>query len=433
MVNRRRGLLGQLRRAGPGTRANSLEVFFDLVFVFVFFSIARVTSENLTPVGLYHGLLILALLWWCWCSHMVVANWLRLGEGIGPLVVFPVMIATFTIALIIPQAFVGDTSGFDAPLVLAVCYLVVRALHLVLHWYSARDDPVLRRQILHYALPLVSATTVLFIAGLIPSEFHGLDEVTFRTLLWTIVVVIEYAAGRFLSVSHWGLASAGHWVERFELIIIVGLGETIISVGLGTSLTDRTETWPMFIGTALGIGITASLWWAYFDIVAPAAHKAMHGTHDLPRIRLARDAYVYLHLPMIAALILLSLGDKELIHQLSSEHLPLDEPQQGPGVYLAYGGVILFLLGHMAFQARILGTLSWTRVGAVVLLGALIPLAVVLPALAALGLLALVCFAVVISEVVIFADSRHELRESALQEAKVHEDRESEWRRDRYE
>lgn len=432
-MNRRRGLLGQLRRASPGTRANSLEVFFDLVFVFVFFSIARVTSENLTPSGLYHGLLILALLWWCWCSHMVVANWIRLGEGIGPLVVFPVMIATFTIALIIPQAFAGETSGFDAPLVLAICYLIVRSLHVVLHWYSARDDPVLRRQILHYALPLMSTTTLLFIAGLIPARFHGIDEVTFRTLLWTIAVVIEYGAGRFLSVSHWGLASAGHWVERFELIIIVGLGETIISVGLGTDLSGRTETWPMFIGTALGIGITASLWWAYFDIVAPAAHQVMHGTHDLPRIRLARDAYVYLHLPMIAALILLSLGDKEMIHQLSSEHIPLAERQQGPGVALLYGGVILFLLGHLAFQARILGTVTWTRVGAILVLGALIPAAIVLPSLAAIGMLAVVCVALVIAEVVIFAESRHVLRESALQEATVHEDRETEWRRDRYE
>ncbi|WP_329100983.1 low temperature requirement protein A [Micromonospora sp. NBC_01699] len=422
-----------LRKVAPGARVERLEVFFDLVFVFAFFNIARVVSSDLSVDGLIRGLLVLALLWWCWCSHMICANRVRLSEGVAPVVIFVVMAATLAIALSIPEAFADAPGGVNGSLIFAGCYLVIRGLHLMLYWLAAHDDPGMRRQLHRFAIPMLVATALLVAASLVPRELFGLNHVTIATILFALAVAVEYGVGPFIGVSGWTVASAGHWVERFELIIIIALGETIISVGVGSDLIGRPVTWPALVAAALGISLTATLWWAYFDIIGTAAQQTMHATHGPQRVRLARDAYIYLHLPMITALILLALGAEELLAHLGVRHIDVGAPQPGPGVPLIYSGVALFFLGHLFFQLSILGTVAWSRVATIVLLIALIPLAVHLPALAAMALLAIVCITLVIVEVLVFSGARRALREADRQERTAHEERETDWRRERYE
>lgn len=425
---------GGLHLIRPGTRVDRLEIFFDLVFVFAFYNITRVTAGELTGHGLVAGLLLLALLWWAWCSHMVLANRIRLGEGVAPPVMFVAMAAVFTAALTIPQAFSDQPGGLPGPLLIAGCYLVIRGLHVALYRVASAAEPAGHPRLSSLAVPPAVATVLLVGAGLVP--YLGQPaRVTFgwQVGCWVAALGVEYAAGYTLANSGWAVLSANHWVERFELILMIALGELIVSVGVGSDLIDRPVTWPAVVGAGIAVAITAALWWAYFDLVAPAALQAFHAAgRGLHRTALARDAYVYLHLPMIAGLILTALGLEEVLHHLGTTEVDLGAPLAGPAMPLAYGGVAVFLLAHLGFQLRILGTVTLTRVAAIATLGALVAVAVRVPALLGLGLLGAVCVALVGVEFVLLRGSRRQLREASLRERMTHEARESAWRRRRY-
>jgi low temperature requirement protein LtrA len=411
-----------------------LELFFDLVFVFAFFNVTRVLAERVSAAALVHSLLVLALLWWSWCTHTLLANRVRLGEGVAPMVMFVAMPAVFLMALSISQAFVDQPGGLSGPLIFAGCYFAVRALHLAFHWYGAREDPAERRQLLRAGTPLVVAVALLVVAGLLPGRVDGVHQIDGRLVLWALAVLVEYATGFALGLWGWRLASAGHWVERYDLIVIVAFGELIISLGIGSGLIGgRAIGWPTIAASVLGIAITVMLWWAYFDIVAPGALMKMHRTRGRPRIALARDAYIYLHLPIIAGLILVALGGEEYLRYVGHRYPDLSVPLPGPGVPVLYAGVVLYLLGHLAFQLRILHNVTWTRVVAVVVITALIPAGMSIPVLVSLGLLTVLLLALVAAELVFFAETRRTLREASLEERLAHEARETEWRRRRYE
>jgi low temperature requirement protein LtrA len=425
---------GGLHLIRPGARVDRLEIFFDLVFVFAFYNIARVTAGELTGHGLIAGMLVLALLWWAWCSHMVLANRVRLGEGVAPLVMFVAMAAVFTAALAIPQAFDQRSGGPPGPLLLAGCYLVIRGLHVALYWLASAGDPAGHPPLSRLVAPPLTAVALLVGAGLVP--YLGYSDGTAFALqvgFWLAALVVEYAAGYALANWGWAVLSANHWVERFELILMIALGELLVSIGIGSDLIDRPVTWPAVLGASFAVAITAALWWTYFDLVAPAAIQAFHATaHGRPRTRLARDAYVFLHLPMIAGLILTALGIERVLNHLGTPGARPGEPMADLAIPLAYGGVGLYLLAHLGFQLRTLGTVTGTRIAAIVVLAAAIPVADRVPAMAGLGMLAAICVLLVVGELLLLGESRRLLRESALRERLTHEARESAWRRRRY-
>ncbi|MFY1637934.1 low temperature requirement protein A [Solwaraspora sp. WMMB335] len=426
---------GGLHLVRPGARVDRLEIFFDLVYVFAFYNITRVTAGELTGRGLIAGMLVLALLWWAWCSHMVLANRVRVGEGSAPLAMFMAMAAVFITSLSIPQAFIDEPGGLPGPLVVPCCYLLIRGLHLTLYWFAARTaQEAARPRWLRLFTPPLLATSLLVVAGLIP--YHGFaPDTAFRlqAACWLAALAVEYAAGFALAGKGWAVLSANHWVERFELILMVALGELIISIGVGSDLIDRPITWPAVFGAGFAVAVTAAVWWLYFDLVAPAAVQAFHASaHGEPRTRLARDAYAYLHLPMIAGLILVALGMEEVLHQLGTPDIDLAAPVDGPAVPLAFGGLALFLLSHLGFQLRTLGTVTGSRVVAIAGLAVTAPVAVRIPALAGLALLTGVCVCLVLAELVLLSGSRRRLRRESLRERLTHEARESAWRRRRY-
>ncbi|MGW4462728.1 low temperature requirement protein A [Micromonospora sp. NPDC004704] len=419
----------RIRAAGEGTRVNRLELFFDLVFVYAFFNIARATTDNLTGIGLLHALLIISLLWWCWIAYAWAGNSIRASEGMVPAVLFTVMAAIFVVALTISEAFVDIPGGLSGPLVFACCYFVIRILFVVLQWHVVVDQPLLRAQLSRVSLTIVVSTAFLLLAALVPPHLPEGSARTWTQIgFWMLAIVAEYGSGYLGAPRGWRIASADHWAERFSLILLVAFGELIISVGVGGTQLPHPITWPLVIAAVLGIVVTAALWWAYFDIVALAAEQALHAAHGLQRVILARDAYIYLHLPMIAGLMLLSLGGKEALKHIGDPKVS-HGPMHPIAVTLLYGGMILYLLGHLGFQLRMLGTVTWTRVGAVVLTSALIPLAIQVPGLLALGLLAAVSVALVGSELVLLAGSRRSIREAVLEERLASEARETAWRR----
>ncbi|MGW4500389.1 low temperature requirement protein A [Micromonospora sp. NPDC004336] len=421
--------LGPAVAVAPGARVDRFEVFFDLVFVFSFFIITRATAANVTGQQLLHALLVLTVLWWVWVVHCVVATRVRLGEGFVPALMVVGMAALFCFALSLPQAF-GDVRDVAAgPMVVALSYLVIRLVHLLLYWHVARERPGERRMLLKYSPELVTSTLLLTAAALIPPQIDDPGRAALvRDGLWIGVVVLQYGMGLVAGAWGWTVASAEHWTERYDLILIIALGESVISVGVGSNLLGQPPTWPAVAAAVLGIFFTAALWWAHYDVIGPAARIALHAAEGRSRVAMARDAYAYLHLPMIAGIIVFSLGAEEIVHTVADPAVPVSEPVAGPGVALLFGGVLCFLCANMLFQLRTLHTLSWTRAGTVVVLAAALPVGYRLPGLATLALLTAICVGLVAVEAVVMADSRRALREAVFEERTTHEAHEAAWR-----
>ncbi|SBT45096.1 low temperature requirement protein A [Micromonospora auratinigra] len=424
-----RGRLGPAVPVAPGARVDRFEVFFDLVFVFSFFIITRATALQITGGALLHALLVLAVLWWSWVVHSVVATRVRLGEGFVPVLMTLGMAALFCFALSLPNAFRDPRGNAAGPIVAAVSYTVLRMVHLLLYLHAVRDSPNERRQLMRFAPEVIGSTLLLGVAALVPPQLDGLASASLvRDGLWAAVVVLQYSTGMIAGTWGWGVASAEHWTERYDLILIIALGESVISVGVGSNLLGQPPTVPAVAAATLGIFFTAALWWVHYDMIGPAARIALHTAKDGPRVAMARDAYAYLYLPMIAGIILFALGAETIVHQIADPSMPEHLPPHGPGVPLLFGGVICYLCGNMLFQLRTLRTLSWTRVGAVLLLAVSIPVASHLPALAALALLTAICVGLVVAEVVIFDEGRRALRGLVFEERASHEAHEAAWR-----
>lgn len=424
-----RGRLGPAVPVAPGARVDRFEVFFDLVFVFSFFIITRATALQVNGGALLHALLVLAVLWWSWVVHSIVATRIRLGEGFVPVLMTVGMAALFTFALSLPNAFRDPRGNAAGPIVAAISYTVIRGVHLLLYLHAVRDSPKERRQLLRFTPELVGSTLLLGVAALIPPKIDDLfSAAAVRDGLWAFVVLLQYSTGLVAGTWGWGVASAEHWTERYDLILIIALGESVISVGVGSNLLGQPPTWPAVTAAVLGIFFTAALWWAHYDMVGPAARIALHAAEDGPRVAMARDAYGYLFLPMIAGIILFALGAEMIVHQVADPHVAQHLPALGPGVPLLFGGVICYICGNMLFQFRTLRTLSWTRVAAVLLLAVSIPVAAHLPALAALALLTAITIGMVAAEVVVFDEGRRALRGLVFEERTSHEAHEAAYR-----
>jgi low temperature requirement protein LtrA len=283
---------------------------------------------------------------------------------------------------------------------LAVAFAVVRAVHLGVYAVAAVGDAGLRRQLLRTALPVGVAAVLLVVGALL----GGVAQ----TGLWALALVVDYT-GVYLAGTDWRLPSPRHFAERHGLIVIIALGESIIAVGVGVA--DLPVTVPIIGAALLGLGVSVALWWLYFDVVAPVAERVLSGRDGVDRVRLARDSYTYLHFPMIAGIIYLALGLKKVAEYVGdTEHHALTDPLKGVGLWALYGGVAVYLLAHLAFRLRNVGSINRPRaVVAVVLL--LAPLgAQYLPALAALAVLALVLGVLIAFEVVRYAEARAAVR-----------------------
>ncbi|MCM0676748.1 low temperature requirement protein A [Micromonospora phytophila] len=432
----RRGAGGRwptgIRPSAPGARATRLELFYDLVFVFAFLNVTTLTAGNPTPGGLVQCLIVLALLWWCWTAFAAFGNVVRTDQGVVPLVGFATTAAAFVFALAMPQAFRDNPGGLNGPLVFAVCYFLVRASQVAAFGWVARGDPVLRRQWLLLSVPVVIATGLILTASTLPQRFvEGSAEVGLRLGLWIAAIAVEYGVGLVLRGTGWTVISAGHWAERHALIVLVALGESVIALGLGPGLiAGLSLTWPIIIGAVLGIAVVAGLWWAYFDTLALALEQALHRTRDVDaRVALARDAYTYLHLPLVAGIILFALGLKGLLDEGADPSNPAwGLPLPGFDLLALYGGVALYLLGLVALGWRALRALRWPSIGFVLLLAASAPLAARLPELIALGLLGVVVVALTAVQTAADAPLRGRVRQVALQEQYAAEADQTRWR-----
>ncbi|MFR9777650.1 low temperature requirement protein A [Micromonospora sp. MS34] len=422
-----------VQRAAPGSRTTRLELFFDLVFVFAFINVTSLTATDPTPLKLYRGLLVLALLWWCWTGFARAGNAVRGDQGLLPVIGFVTVTATFLLVLSIPGSFVDTPGGLYGPLVFAGCYFVIRAVQLTVFAWVDWGDPVRRRSLLPRAALPVTSTALLVAAGTVPQRLSDQTlAVVVQLALWTVALLVEYVGGVTLGRSWWVVLSAGHWAERHALMVLIALGESIIALGLGARFfTQLPLTLPVVVGAVLAIMVIATLWWAYFDTLAAAIEQTLHHARDpATRLRLTRDVYTFLHLPMIAGIIFFALTLKDLLAEAAQAGSPpWGVPLGGFWVSVFYGGVALYLLSIAGCAFLALHVVRRPLVVAVLVLVVAAPPAALLPELVALGLLAVITLVAVAAETMSEKGLRRRARRLALEEQRAAEVDLSRWRR----
>jgi low temperature requirement protein LtrA len=358
-----------------------LELFFDLVFVFAITQVSGFVSDDATWTHLVEGLAILAVLWWAWVSYAWLGNTAASDDGAIRVALLSAMGAMLIVSLAVPGAFADDG------LIFGVAYLTVRLLHLGAYALLARDDPTLRGLVGRLASTAVPGAALLVLGG-------ALDG-TPRALCWIAALAVDYGGLAMRGVEGWRVQPS-HFAERHGLIIIIALGESIVSLDLDARVVT---------GALLGVAISAALWWAYFDVVAIVAERRLRESPPADQVRIARDSYTYLHLPMVAGIVVFAVGAKRTL-EVSGE-LP------AVPAWALCAGVALYLVALSAFKRRNIGSWNQPRLVAAGTLVALAPLATALPALLALTLVALIACALIAYEVTAYSEARERIRHAA--------------------
>jgi low temperature requirement protein LtrA len=367
-------------------RVTPLELFFDLVFVFAITQVTGYLADHPTWIGLLQGLLILMALWWAWASYAWLTNWLNPEEGAVRLAMFGSMAAMLIVSLAVPNAF-----GVDG-VVFGVAYFLVRVLDLVLYAISGRGDRELFRAILRITPGAVLGPALLIVAGF--------TEGTTQIAIWVIALAIDYTWVLIGGGRGWRV-SPEHFVERHGLIVIIAIGESIVAIGVGAAGVELDAA--TITAAILGVVVAATLWWSYFDWVIFVAQSRLAEATGERRALLARDLYTYLHLPMVAGIILFALGMKKTL-----EHV--DVPLELIPAIGMCGGLALYMAAHVATRLRIRGGWGHGRPTATVLLVALTPVATMVPALAALALVTAVCVGLIAYEAIRYRYARSWIR-----------------------
>src|SRR5206468_1363783 len=233
-----------------GHRVTPLELFFDLVVVFAITQVTSFLSHSPTWGGFLRGLLLLGALWWAWSAYAWLTNTLDPEEGAVRLAVLAAVAAMLVVSLAAPGAFGPDGVIFG------VAYLVLRALHVVLFAIAGRGDRDLFRAVVRILPPATLAPALLVVAGFL----HGSGQLA----LWGAALAIDYLGPVVGHMRGWRV-SPEHFVERFGLIVIIALGESIVAIGVGAAGLPLKGD--VIAAALLGIAVAACLWWSYFDWV----------------------------------------------------------------------------------------------------------------------------------------------------------------------
>jgi low temperature requirement protein LtrA len=365
-------------------RVAPLELFFDLVFVFALTQVTLLMSNKPTWEGLGEGMLVFVALWWAWAAYAWLTNYIAAEEDLERMLVFAAMGAMLLAALAVPGAF-----GDDA-LLFAVAYAAVRCLHIFI-FAEANEDVDIGQAIRRLSVTALPAPLLLVVAALLGG--------TAQAVIWIVALVIDLGGPYVFGVSGFRV-SAGHFAERFGLIVIIALGESIVAIGAGL---ESAVDGGVLVAAALGLVVACALWWSYFDWMALDAEDRLRRARGDTRAIMARDSYAYMHIPMVAGIVLVALGVKKTIGDVG-------EPLKTVPAVALFGGIALYYAGHIGFRFRNTRTLYRGRLVAFVVAVALIPVAADLDAGVALGVAAALTSAVIVYEVFRYSTARHEIR-----------------------
>jgi low temperature requirement protein LtrA len=368
-------------------RAVPLELFFDLVFVFAITQVTSLLASDVTWSGLGRGIAVLALLWWAWVGYSWLGSAIDPEEGWLRVAFFAAMAAMFVVALATADAF-----GASAP-TFAVAYFCVRALHVAVFVIVSSGDRAFRRAIWSMAPSFVIGPALLIVGSFVSGPTRG--------ALWAVAIIIDYGGALLGGSQGWRL-SPSHFAERHGLIVIIALGEAIVSVGFGVA-DGRGVSAELVIVALLVVAVAAAFWWMYFDIVAIVAERKLHELEGVDRNRMARDSFSYLHLPMVVGIVLVALASKKIAVLPGKELSDVTSAALG-------GGAAMYVLTLSLLRRRNMGRFNVQRLIAASVLTADIVLIRALPGAAALASVVAICWALVAYESISNAELRRQIR-----------------------
>ena len=370
------------REARVEQRATTLELFYDLVFVFAVTQVSHLLLGHLTWEGAGQAAMVLLVVWWSWNYTTWVTNELDPSSIVVRLLLIALMLASLLMAIAIPEAF-----GAKA-LLFAASYVAIQVGRHTFLTFVAADRGTIERERAARILTWFVAAGVLWIAG-------ALADGSARTVLWLVALALDYGAplvtfwvpGRpRLRPEAWEVGTA-HFAERFQLFIIIALGESIVITGATTAELDLTTARV----TAFGLAFlsTAALWWLYFNLVATIAERRLAQAEH--RTLLARDAYTYLHVTIVAGILLSAVGD-ELVIAHPTDELPNAE------LTAVVCGPALYLIAHVALRLRMTHTIGTRRLAGAIACLAVGAIGTFCPALVVAALLLGVLVAVIVAD-----------------------------------
>ena len=369
-----------------GAQVTPLELFFDLVFVLALTQCTQLMADDPTWEGVAKAMLVLGVVWWAWVGYAWLTSVVDPEEGAVRLVILAATAAFLVVSLCVPEAFDADA------LVFALAYAAVRSLHILLFLVASRDQPSLRSSTLGLAASTALASGLLLAAAFTDGWVQG--------ALWVLALLLDMGGPFFFGVEGWQLMPH-HFAERHGLIIIIALGESIVAIGAGV---EGDVDLGIVVAAVLGATVASAQWWLYFDIVALVAERRLANARPgREQNAVARDSFSYLHLPMVAGIVLVALGMKKTLGHV-------EDPLKAVPAVALLGGAAVYLLSHVAFRWRNVHRFSTQRLIAAVVAVALIPAALELPALATVAILAALLSALIVYETFRFAELRDRMR-----------------------
>src|SRR3954471_11886313 len=354
-ADNQRGALFRSPAPHQHSRVTYAELFFDLVFVFAVTQVSHTLLGRLTPLGLAQTTLLFLAVWWVWVYTSWITNWLNPELTPVRILLFALMLGGLVLSTSIPQAFESRGLWF------ACAYAAMQVGKTVFLCLSTPRSRTLARMNAIRITVWLSASAIFWIAG-------GLAEGHIRLALWALALAIEYIspAVRFWipkygasQVAEW-VVEGGHMAERCAGFIIIALGESIVVTGATfADLAWTTATVGAFVSAFVS---SLAMWWIYFHKGAEAGSELISKANEPGR--LARLAYTYLHMPIVAGIILSAVAD-ELVLQHPAGHSDLNM------VLSAIGGPLLFLLGTILFKHTIRGWLQLSHGAGIAALGIL--------------------------------------------------------------
>jgi low temperature requirement protein LtrA len=319
--------------------------------------VSTLLAQDLTWPGLARAMLVLALVWWAWSAFVWAANADDPGSGHVRPVLLVGTVLIFICALAIPEAYGRSSVVFTAS------YVCVRLLHLLHYWDVSRRGHASWTAIWGFGVTVIAGMALL-IAGAIAGS-------PWIYPLWALAAAIDYAGPGWLTRKRLqGLqrVAVEHFAERYSLFVIICLGESIVAVGAGAAMHKLDAA---FIGgAALMVLISIGLWWAYFDRLAEWAEARLR-THQDP-VLAASDAYSYIHLVVVAGIIVFAAGELDSIGHIEGI-VPF------PAALASGGGIALYIAGLAAFRRRLGGGVTLASLVAIAGVAALTALASVVP------------------------------------------------------
>ena len=281
---------------GEGRSASTLELFFDLVYVFAITQVVSLIQEDPTFNGFVKGAFILGLLWWTWSIYTWTTNWTGTEGGPIRLFLLAAMGATLLMALEVPDAFGEGSVWFG------LTYFAVRMLAMGFYWVASKGHITQRAAFITFFPLSFVAAFLIMLGGFLDAPWLGILWVAGAGL--DVFSAINAGKGTFA-------IDTKHFAERFGLFVIIALGESIVGIGLAAADVPRD----LVHVVALGIMfiVAAGLWWSYFDKAAPLVEMAFSQRTGRTRSRFARNAYSILHYPLIIGIVFFAVAAEEVV------------------------------------------------------------------------------------------------------------------------